>query len=71
MGVVRVDIEDRHIVDEYQSLINPGIPIPQKIVDITGITNAMVNTAPTSSEIMRRALGFIGDSHVVAHNASF
>ena len=71
VGVVRVDIEDRQIVDECQSLMNPGIPIPQKIVDITGITNPMVNTAATSSGVMRRVLRFIGDSHVVAHNASF
>ena len=71
VGVVRINLEDRQIVDQYQSLMNSRVPIPQKIVNITGITNAMVNTAPASSEVMRRVHSFIGNSHVVAHNASF
>ena len=71
VGVVRVDLEDREIVEEYQSLMNPGIGISSEIVRITGIRPHEVATAPPSAEVMRRVVQFIGRAPVLAHNANF
>lgn len=64
-------VEDGRIVDRYQSLINPGQLIPCDIQQLTGITNAMVRTAPPASEVMSAALAFVGGRPLLAHNASF
>lgn len=59
------------IVDRYQSLMNPGVPIPPEIRSLTGITNAMVRTAPSVPEVMAAAVRFVGGRPIVAHNAAF
>ncbi len=64
-------VEGGRIVDRFQSLMNPGRRIPAFITDLTGITNAMVATAPPVGQVMRDAARFIGTLPVVAHNASF
>ena len=71
VAVVRVDLEDGEIVQEYQSLMNPGIGISSEIVRITGIRPHEVATAPPSAEVMRRVVQFIGRAPVLAHNANF
>ncbi len=64
-------VERGRIVDSYQSLINPGQPIPYDIQQLTGITNAMVRSAPPTSEVMAAALAFVDGRPLLAHNASF
>jgi DNA polymerase-3 subunit epsilon len=59
------------IVDRFQSLMNPGVPIPGEIQALTGITNAMVRRAPPVREVMAEAVRFAGGHTIVAHNASF
>jgi len=59
------------IVDRYQSLMNPGVPIPPDIQAFTGISNAMVRKAPSITEVMTEAVGFAGGRPIVAHNAAF
>ncbi len=59
------------IADRFQSLINPGIRINSFIESYTGITNAMVQTAPRADVVMREFAAFLGDCPAVAHNASF
>ncbi len=59
------------IVDRYQSLMNPGVPIPREIQAFTGISNAMVRRAPSVPEVMAEAVRFAGGRPIVAHNASF
>ena len=59
------------IVDRFQSLMNPGVPIPHEIQAFTGITNAMVRRAPSVREVMTEAVRFAGGHPIVAHNASF
>ena len=66
-----VVVEDGAIVDRFQSLMNPGMRVSGFIESYTGITNQMLNTAPTVTEVMRRLAGFIGRHPLVAHNASF
>ena len=59
------------IVDRYQSLMNPGVSIPPDVQSFTGITNAMVRTAPSVAGVMSEAAGFVGTRPIVAHNAAF
>lgn len=59
------------IVDRYQSLMNPGVPIPRDIQVFTGITDAMVRRAPPVREVMSEAVRFAGQHPIVAHNAAF
>lgn len=59
------------ILGEFQTLIDPGHPIPPMIVALTGITDAMVAGAPTIGEVLPTFLEFLGDAVLVAHNAPF
>jgi DNA polymerase III subunit epsilon len=69
IGVVM--LEGNRVIDTYQSLINPGMPLPAFITAYTGITNPMVAGAPPAEVVMPQVLEFVGDCHLVAHNAAF
>ena len=66
-----VRLENGKIVDEYQTLINPQQHIRKSSIAIHGITQEMVEDAPTEEEAMPKILEFIGDYPIVAHNAIF
>lgn len=66
-----VKISDGKIIDQFSSLINPHIPIPEKITELTGITDEMVKDAPSINEVLPKFLSFIENKPIVAHNASF
>jgi len=59
------------IVDRFQQLMNPGRKISFFIENYTGITNGMLQDAPTCEEVMPDFALFIQDFNLVAHNASF
>jgi DNA polymerase-3 subunit epsilon len=63
--------EDGRVVDRFQSLMNAGVYVSPFITQLTGITNAMVQAAPAAETVMRDAARFVGDTPMVAHNASF
>lgn len=63
--------EDGRVVDRFQSLMNAGAYIPAFITQLTGITNAMVQAAPPAESVMAEAARFVGQTPMVAHNASF
>ena len=69
--VAVVEVRDGAIVDEWQTLVNPGRTIPPRIESITGISEAMVHDAPffdhVAPELHHRLAGRV----FVAHNASF
>lgn len=64
-------VRNHGIVDRYQSLMNPEMPIPADIQALTGITQAMVRTAPGVDVVMQQAVDFAGQYPLVAHNAAF
>ena len=59
------------IVDAIDLFINPGIPLPQKIKDLTHITDQEVQSGKPPEEALKDILHFIGDCPVAAHNAKF
>lgn len=59
------------IIDEYSTLINPEIPIPSFIVQLTGINDEMVKDAPRFFEIAKTIVEFTEDCIFVAHNVGF
>lgn len=66
-----VKIKNGLIVDEFQTFVNPQIKLTDKVIELTNITDEMVKNAPHISEVLPKFLKFIGDSILVAHNASF
>ncbi len=58
-------------VDEFSTFIKPNEPINPVITALTGITNSDVIDAPKIDEVMPKFIEFIGNSILVAHNATF
>lgn len=59
------------LVGTFDTLVNPGAPIPPTITVLTGITQAMVIEAPRIEEVLPSLLEFIGTSVIVGHNVRF
>ena len=66
-----VKVQGGEIVDSYSTFVNPGIPIPFEITNLTSITDEMVMEAPKIDVILPKFLEFVGEATLVAHNASF
>lgn len=69
--IAAVIVHDGQVVGRYQSLMNAGLRIPAFIQQLTGISDAMIRSAPPAAEVMREVAEFVGDYPLVAHNASF
>lgn len=69
IGAVR--LVDGQVTESFQKLMNPGFRISGFIESYTGISNQMLRTAPSCEEVMAEFSEFIGNSPLVAHNASF
>ena len=66
-----VKVVNGEITDKYSTFINPQIPIPLKIENLTGIKDDMVMDAPRIETVLPEFLEFCKDCVLVAHNASF
>jgi len=68
VGIIEVDAEG---VREWSSLVNPGMHIPEFIQSLTGISNDMVEQAPTFAELADQLHARLADRIFIAHNARF
>jgi DNA polymerase-3 subunit epsilon len=69
IGAVR--LEKGEVVDRFQALMDPGKRVSGFIENYTGITNRMLSQAAPCDEVMDEFANFMGNSNLVAHNASF
>ena len=69
IGIVEVDADGT--VREWQQLVNPERPISPFIEQLTGISNAMVATAPRFADIAEEVFGRLRGRLFIAHNARF
>jgi len=66
-----VNIQDREIVSEFATLIDPGVFIPWGAQQIHGITDEMLIGQPTPEQVIPLFNEFIRESVLIAHNAQF
>jgi len=66
-----VKVRGGEVLGEFATLVDPGRGIPPEVVALTGITNAMVYTAPRLDAVLPAFMEFIGGAVLVAHNAGF
>ena len=69
IGIMK--IKDGKVLEEFCEFVNPEKPIPQRVQEITNITDDMVKDAPTIEEMFPKVLEFIKGTVLVAHNATF
>ncbi len=69
IGAVR--IENQKIVSRFSAFVNPEVPVPLKIEQLTGISDAMLVGEKTIGEILPSFLAFCEGAVLVAHNADF
>ena len=66
-----VKVIDGKIVEKFSQFVNPKVPIPFEIEQLTSIKDEMVMDAPTIEEVLPRFMEFCKDAVMVAHNADF
>lgn len=66
-----VKVEKGNITERFSTFVNPEVPIPFHIENLTGIKDDMVITAPVIAEVMPEFLAFCDGAVMVAHNADF
>ena len=69
LGAVRV--RGLELVDSFESLVNPGIALPEPVARLTGLRQQELASAPRATAVVRDFLAFAGDALLVAHNAQF
>lgn len=66
-----VKVKDGEIIDRFESFANPHEKLSPLIIDLTGITDDMVENAPEINDVIKDFHEWMGDAILVAHNASF
>lgn len=66
-----VKVENGKITDRFSTFVNPRIPIPMRITELTGIEDSMVADAPEIETVLPEFLAFCKGCVLVAHNADF
>src|SRR5258705_6712687 len=73
-GITEISIhvfDGEKVVEKFETLVNPGQPIPRYIQAFTGINDAMVATAPKFDEVAEKIHAILHDKIFVAHNVNF
>lgn len=73
-GITEISVhvfDGQKVVEQFETLINPGQPIPYYIQNMTGITDKLVATAPRFEEVAEKIYNILHDKIFVAHNVSF
>ncbi len=58
-------------IDKFTTLVNPGIPIPEDVSKIHGITDDMIMKSPKFKDVAEKILNVINDGVLVGHNIGF
>ena len=69
IGIMK--IKGGEVIDTFSCFVNPEKHIPEKVTEVTNITDDMVKDAETIEQVLPKVLEFFGDSVLVAHNADF
>ena len=69
VGIMK--LKDGKVIDQFSCFVNPEKHIPQRVSEVTNITDDMVADAETIDKVFPKILEFLGDSVIVAHNAGF
>ena len=69
--IALIRFEHGHEVDRWETLVNPGMPIPAFIQNLTGITDAMVQDAPSFEQVAHKLDHYLDGAVLAAHNARF
>lgn len=64
-------VSDGEVINHFQTNINPRMPIPTPIEQLTGITNAAVRNAPLFDDVAATIYSLLSDTIFVAHNVNF
>ncbi len=66
-----VKVQNGKILARYSTFVNPEMPIPEEVTELTGITDDMVKDAPVIKDVLPEFFEFIGNRLLIAHNADF
>ena len=72
IGIMKV--KNKEVIDEFSCFVNPERHIPERVTEVTNITDEMVKDAETIEQVFPKMLEFLGDQEntvIVAHNANF
>lgn len=69
IGIMK--LKDGEVIDQFSCFVNPEKHIPQRVSEVTNITDDMVKDAETIDKVFPKMLEFLGNSVIVAHNAGF
>ena len=69
VGIMK--LKDGEVIDEFSCFVNPEKHIPERVSEVTNITDDMVKDAETIDKVFPKILEFIEGSVIVAHNAGF
>jgi len=64
-------VQNNKIINQYSTLINPGMSIPRHVVQLTGIDASMVKSAPKFEEVAQMVHAMLEGTVFVAHNVNF
>lgn len=71
IDATRIFIDQSRVDDHFFRLVNPEVPIPDLITNLTGINDEMVKEAPKIAEVLLELSQFAESSILVSHNTSF